>query len=116
MKTGLGTDNLPEIWVFSQQFWLSYDLVVAFLRRTVNVKKWHYYAMLNLNLIPQSSRRLSLLSGMFYVFLWKKMSLSPNIQRVCIVALGSEEELDICVQQADAGEPGQRQEHQRTLM
>jgi len=116
MKTGLGTDHLPEIWVFSQQFWLSYDLVVAFLRRTVNVKKWHYYAMLDLNLIPQSSRRLSSLSGMFYVFLWwRKMSLSPEIQKVCIVALGSKEELDVCVQQTE-WEPGQRQEHQRTLM
>ena len=110
MKTGLGTDHLPEIWVFSQQIWLSYDLVVAFLRRTVNIKKWQYFAMLDLNLIPQSSRRLSLLSGMFYVFLPRKMSLSPEIQKVCIVALGSEEELDVCVHQAE-GEPGQRQEH-----
>jgi hypothetical protein len=39
MKTGLGTNHLPEIWVSSQQVWLSYDFVVAFLRRTVNVKK-----------------------------------------------------------------------------
>ena len=41
------------------------------------------------------------------------MSLSPEIQKVGIV--GSEEELDVCVHQAE-GEPGQRQEHQRTLM
>jgi hypothetical protein len=39
MKTGLGTEHLPEIWVLSQQAWLSYDFVVAFLRPTVNVKK-----------------------------------------------------------------------------
>jgi hypothetical protein len=39
MKTGFGTDNLPETWVFSQQFWFSYDFVVAFLRRTVSIKK-----------------------------------------------------------------------------
>jgi hypothetical protein len=61
MKTGLDTEHLPEIWVFSQQVWLSYDFVVAFLRRTVNVKN----AMLDLNL-PQSSYRLSSLSEMFY--------------------------------------------------
>jgi len=39
MKNGFGTDHLPEISVFSQQFWVSYDFVVAFLRRTVSVKK-----------------------------------------------------------------------------
>ena len=64
--------------------------------------------MRDLNLIPQSSRRLPLLSEMFYVFLWRKMSLSPEIQKVGIV--GSEEELDVCVHQAE-GEPGQRQDH-----
>ena len=64
--------------------------------------------MLDVNSIPQSNRQFSLLSEMFYVFLCRKMSLSPEIQKVGIV--GSEEELDVCVHRAE-GEPGQRQEH-----
>ena len=47
MRTGFGTYHLPEIWVFSQQFWLSYDFVVACLRRTVNVKKCDAWSQLD---------------------------------------------------------------------